>query len=361
MLGANLLRTTQQASFGESTVILGGSDIALNDPDLIWAYAFEGGIGSRYPQPASTGSIKNVKSIRFSSTKKAFVVGLNGSPWVVAMRWSGIDGFGTIYANPTTPVIPSGTTGVTYSVCFTADNSCVIIGTNIAPRLHAYTWSDDDGWGTKFSDPAVAVGTTLNQCALHPDDNVVFCGVVSAPRVMAYAFDKVTGFGTRYSNPSVILANSVVGIDVHPSGSAVAVRQSATTNGFFAYSWSTSGWGSAYTSAVGAGLGGYMRFSPNGNVVACGTAVSPFVEAYPFDLTSGYGTKYSNPTEVPTSTSGQYVAWTPDGSAIAALNTISGSGSAHVYAWDDVSGFGGRYAWSDGASAPRGMKAVDIK
>ena len=76
-----------------------------------------------------------------------------------------------------------------------------------------------------------------------------------------------------------------------------------------AYPWS-SGFGSKYsnpsTLPTGTGLG--VAFSPDGNDIAVGHSGSPYITAYPWS--SGFGSKYSNPSTLPAST-GNDVAFSP--------------------------------------------------
>lgn len=68
-----------------------------------------------------------------------------------------------------------------------------------------------------------------------------------------------------------------------------------------AYPWSSSGFGTKYanptTLPTGTGFG--VAFSPDGSAIAIAHTASPFVSAYPWSG-SGFGTKYANPTTLPT-------------------------------------------------------------
>jgi hypothetical protein len=47
------------------------------------------------------------------------------------------------------------------------------------------------------------------------------------------------------------------------------------------------------------GLGASVAFSPNNDAIAVAHLTTPFVSTYPWSG-SGFGTKYSNPTTLPT-------------------------------------------------------------
>ncbi len=57
-----------------------------------------------------------------------------------------------------------------------------------------------------------------------------------------------------------------------------------------------------------AGSGDGIAFSPSGSDVGIAHATTPFVSIYPWS-SGGYGTKYANPTTLPTS-AGQAIAFT---------------------------------------------------
>ena len=81
-------------------------------------------------------------------------------------------------------------------------------------------------------------------------------------------------------------------------------------------------------------------------VIAVGHDNSPYVSVYPWD--AGFGTKYSNPSTLPTGI-GYGVAFSPDGTVLAVAHGTSPYIS--VYSWD--AGFGTKY--SDPSTLPTGI------
>ena len=86
-------------------------------------------------------------------------------------------------------------------------------------------------------------------------------------------------------------------------------------------------------------IGGYF------GDIAVSHATSPYISVYPWS--SGFGTKYSNPSTLPTG-NGRGVAFSPDGADIAVAHDTSPYIS--VYPWS--SGFGTKY--SDPSTLPTG-------
>ena len=89
--------------------------------------------------------------------------------------------------------------------------------------------------------------------------------------------------------------------------------------------------------------------SGTGNTIAIAHASSPFVSAYPWSSSTGFGTKYADPsTAIPNT--GWAVAFHPSGDAIAIAHDSSPFVSA--YPWSNSTGFGTKYA--DPSTLPTG-------
>jgi hypothetical protein len=78
-----------------------------------------------------------------------------------------------------------------------------------------------------------------------------------------------------------------------------------------------------------------VAYNPAGDVVAVAFVSSPFIYAYPW--ASGYGTRYANPSTLPSFT-GASVTFNSVGTAIA----VGSQTPIGVYPWS--SGFGAKYA-----------------
>jgi hypothetical protein len=78
-----------------------------------------------------------------------------------------------------------------------------------------------------------------------------------------------------------------------------------------AYPWSsTTGFGTTFANpaTLPTGTGNVVAFSPVGDAIAVGHATTPFITAYPWSG-SGFGTKFANPATLPTG-AGRNVAFT---------------------------------------------------
>jgi len=89
---------------------------------------------------------------------------------------------------------------------------------------------------------------------------------------------------------------------------------------------------------------GYLRnvtFSPSDDVLFIGSYDSPYIHAYEWNNSSGFGAKYSNPSTLPTGGSALQVH--PSGNAVIVSSETQGSISSpriYVYPWNYSTGFG---------------------
>jgi WD40 repeat protein len=222
------------------------------------------------------------------------------SPGVYAWPWIDGVGFGTRYADPSTPL----TSNQVWSVCAHPSGKAIALATRSAPYLQAYAYTPGVGWGTKYSDPT---GMTA-QCyaaAFSPSGNAILASQISGgPR--GYAWSNTTGFGATIS--SGVGQNGGYEPCFHPSGSAVVI-------GTRVYNWSdTTGVGTVIGKTISVN-GYWSSFNPAGTVLFSPAYTNPI--AYPFSVSTGAGTEYSS-TGFPSGGSYGYACAksNPDGTAV---------------------------------------------
>lgn len=173
---------------------------------------------------------------------------------------------------------------------------------------------------------------------------VVFAALRDSPGIAAYPWTSGSGFGTKYANPATPLSCLIeVGIDVTAQKDAVAVTSGGQYQPFVeAYKWnSATGFGTKFANpSVAPASQGYatncIKFNPAGTVVVVGTNQNPYIAAYEWNSTTGFGAKYSNPgTTSPQSIDS--LAWSPAGDAI----VVGGQNSSNI-------AFISAYQWSNG-------------
>jgi hypothetical protein len=207
-----------------------------------------------------------------------------------------------------------------------------------------YNWSAS-GFGSKIADPASGP-VASQQMAFSPDGNYIALGTGAG--IVAYPWSS-SGFGTRYSDATFSASggNAVggVGLTFSPASDAIAAALASTSPDTFVnvFAWSSSGFGSRYSSPSSSllGDGRGVAFSPSGDAIAVAHGSSPFVSVYPWSSATGFGTKYSNPSSSPGS-AGNNVTFSPSGDVIAVVTFNAPYISA--YQWSSASGFGTRYS-----------------
>lgn len=145
-----------------------------------------------------------------------------------------------------------------------------------------------------------------------------------------------------------MVATALIASTPNPTASA-AILTHTTTPFVTAYNWTYSGgFGSKYnnpgTLPAGNGRNG-LAANRSRSVVAVGFAGTPYVNAYPWDKNSGWGTKYSDMASPPgistANTNG--LSFSPDEKAIC-VAANNNSPYVWAYPWSNASGWGTRFS-----------------
>ena len=126
-----------------------------------------------------------------------------------------------------------------------------------------------------------------------------------------------------------------------------------TTPFVSAYPWTVSGgFGTKYSNPTTLPVANArgVAFNPAGTSIAVAHFTSPFVSAYPWNVSTGFGTKYTDPATLPTG-DGTGVTFNPAGTSIAVTHEISPYVTA--YPWNVSTGFGTKY--TNPATLPTGI------
>lgn len=237
-------------------------------------------------------------------------------------------GYGTKYANPASNT--GGTTSTYPSPHPTGD--FVAIGSDGAPFVYAYAWSDSTGFGTQFAAPADLSGINFRQnaSAYSNDGDAVVFGGSSSSRPAAWAWS-AAGFGTRF--PSTF-ATAPQEIRFSPNGDYLATAGQSPIR---VYEWSAAGFGSSYIPAVPTGTNGFgCRWNTDESVVA---ATDNGLHAWEWSA-AGFGTKYADPS--PGALSSRSVVWNANDEAVLSAGNAAPI-SLQAWAWSPA-GFGTGYA-----------------
>jgi hypothetical protein len=182
------------------------------------------------------------------------------------------------------------------SVSYNSVSPAVAVGNAASPYIDAYPWSDSTGFGTRYSNPATIPTGYAEAVKFNNAGNVLGSAHATTPFLSFYNWS--SGFGTRFSNPATLpeASSAIESIGFNPSDSAVVLPYSSFTSPYIAaYPWSNStGFGTRYSSP--ATLPGYLcedvHFSSDGLYVSVASRDTTGVVVY--NWSSGFGTKVAN-------------------------------------------------------------------
>lgn len=326
----------------------------------------------------------------------------NSSPYITVYPFTRATGFGTKYSNPLNTPFGFNGSSVTGGVNFTSDGTLLSVsqynGQAGIAGIVIFNWSKSGGFtssstyltfsgnGSAFYEPGGAITSFPSEYGYNW--NYILC-TYSGQIWRAHAANgsyinntnlKSTGIGSAFTDIKfnftrtyvlAIVNNQYIRAypwtdnwvytavnlgtpleatsqgtgwsygDWHPSNLVVAVGKGFTTAGLRAINFG-GGWGTTINDASSpmTNLTG-VKFSASGKTVFTSSTSSPYIEAYSFNQTTGFGAKFSNPSTLPGAACYDVsVAKTNDLVAVAS----SSSPYVHVYPWNDSTGFGTKYS-----------------
>jgi len=271
------------------------------DAPLVSAYAFsEGSLGAKYSNPSSLPSGSSATGLAFSNSGNFVSLASNtSSNNFYTYQWSDSSGFGTKYT--------SNFLGGQEAKGIAWSNTDNWIGT-VSNRAKVIKWTGS-GYGTE-EDTAVNVSTQYRVSWNSAGDHVMFSAATASAtqRLLIYTWDDVTGLGTNVS-PS--FSFNAYDAQFSPDDKAIVVA----TNTYpyvkaFAWDNATSTLGSelSNTAPPASAVGTNVAFNTAGDVVFLGVNNAKLMNAYEFDSTTGFGSKYADPVLTGFPTSGPHAA-----------------------------------------------------
>jgi hypothetical protein len=273
-------------------------------------------------------------------------------PYIASYSW-GPNGFRNNYKNPfdSTPSI-----GVPQRLVISPNEDNVAIVGTVSPYVRVYPWSSS-GFGNAYANPAtVPVGEVRGVTWNNAQNVLALVGSsgVANTRQNVYAWSG-SGFGTRFANPAVAVQGTGRGVVFTPNDDAIIfATQSAPY--VEAYAWNnTTGYGSKFANASGSAQSpNEMTISPNGNYIAVAHTNTPFVSVWSFSPSTGWGSKFSNPATLPAGQAWD-VKFNHAGTALAVAH--DNTPYCTVYPWS-ASGFGTAYSSAGKTLVPRNGLSV---
>lgn len=262
----------------------------------------------------------------------------SSSPYIHAWPFSS-SGLGTKFSDPAT--LPTNRCS---GAAWNPNQTVLGVAGSQSNGSMAWAWSGS-GFGSKYSDPATS-DNSWRAVVFHPNNDVIFFTRDSSfgNGIHAYQWNDSTGFGTKYSDPaSTIAAGGLPSVAVSPSGNSVAITSDSGFGSPFvkAYPWAYStGFGTTFSNPATAPSGRCrgVCFSNANDYIGVSSEDSPYILVYPWSDSTGFGSKYSNPATLPSSGHGG-ITFSKDDDAV----IISGNNGIEAYAWSS-GGFGTKYS-----------------
>lgn len=286
----------------DGAVVFANSSQSSSTSVRSFKFTETGGFGTQHT--ASVSLSGNALSVAMHPSGTFVAVGVSGnSPYVQVFNYTKASGFGTALSNPQS--LPNGTVvDADYNQAGTILALCE--GNTQNPYMSVYRVNSNGTLGAKFSNPQFNYGSPGKGIAIDADSYGLFQSMGSVYHTNNYdlAGTTATGFGTYRT---LDLTQQVVTVPER----SLAVTNTSTT-GFKSYAIcnSSSPYVKAYKySATSNGLTfstGYsnpqvgisgqvsgVTFAPNDNAIFCASQSSPFLVAYAWTVTGGFGTRFT--------------------------------------------------------------------
>ena len=306
-------------------------------PVFVYEWLPDSGFGTRLSDGANTTGQNGIDTMASTSDGNFLGAASGSSPFIHLFSISGA-GIGTKFSNPSS--LPQG---AGRQVNFTPKGDTIGLGHQTSPYISAYPVSSS-GFGTRYANPSTLINATSSAAAWTPAGNEIVVSMGNAPRYSIYNWSS-TGFGTRQTNsysessfaPYAALWSSDGSKMISTTGTAglygPVILTHSVGNGF-------SSLGTAASQISGGGYGSRMNLKENAVVI--GHSTTPYMSAYQWSNSSGFGTKYANPATLLTNYAST-LCFTPSGTDVVGAVTMNPPGVA-AYKWTDGGGFGTKYS-----------------
>lgn len=229
-------------------------------------------------------------------------------------------------------------------------NQYIGLATNTSPFVSVFKWSN--GFATRYADPATPASNSANASTtvdFSPNGDALSIGGGGSPNVWKFSDD---GLGTKYAIPSPNVGGSRIKFD--KTGSSIHIGHTGFPY-MHAYAWSYSeGFGTKYANPTNppANTGSQQQvftlsFTNGGDVLVFGALSSPNLAAHGWSSSTGYGTYYGSVVAGTSTLVTGLVSSISANNAILVGHTVSSASSntnSRMSAWQWSGGWGTRYA-----------------
>lgn len=313
------------------TVLLMGSSLT----PFIYAYRVSSlGWGAKFSDPATLPTGR-VRAIAVSPDKKYIALGLDVSPFLIAYEWSNINGFVSKVADPAT-----APTSSVRSLEFTPAGDAIIYVTTNTPFQGAHRWTGT-GFGTVYTAPSVQGTVTPSRISISPTGLSFVMTNSTTPYIYGRRWDSSTGFGTVYANPATALGNISDPVTFSFDGGAVGFGN-GSTNTSGAYHWTdASGFGTKYVNQTITSPVNAAKFTKSNMIYAGNQTSNTGIAVFRWNDSTGFtGQQFFPPTITPTPASTTYHVAMNDDETLIAMNYFNTTPWVQMWPFNNTTGFG---------------------
>lgn len=163
---------------------------------------------------------------------------------------------------------------------------------------------------------------------------VIAMGFLNSPYFAAWTWNSSTGVVSQFGNATSAGTVNAIEVLFSPDGKAFLASQEYVK----VYPFSSRGFGTKLADNTSVSGLNKAEISPDGNFYLTGQVNTPFIQAWNFSSSSGFGSKLSNPTSL-ISAQARSIKFSADGLTVAVSTSVSPY--AHLYAWSSA-GFGAK-------------------
>ena len=284
------------------SVVFANSSQNANTSVRSFNFTETGGFGTQHT--ASVSLSGNAYAVAMHPSGTFVAVGVSGSsPYVQVFNYTKESGFGTALSNPQS--LPNGVViDADYNQAGTILALCE--GNTQYPYMSVYRVNSNGTLGTKFTSPSFGYGSPGKGIAIDADSYGLFQSMGSVYHTNNY---DLGGTGATYlgTDRTLDLTQEVVTVPER----SIAVTKTSTTGTksyaignssnpyVVAYSYSADSnglnWGTKYNNPQ-VGISGNtfgVTFAPNDDAIFCATQSSPYLVAYTWTTTGGFGTRFT--------------------------------------------------------------------
>lgn len=287
----------------EGAVVFANSSQSSSTSVRSFKFTETGGFGTQHT--ASVSLSGNAYAVAMHPSGTFVAVGVSGSsPYVQVFNYTKESGFGTALSNPQS--LPNGTVvDADYNQAGTILALCE--GNTQFPYMSVYRVNSNGTLGAKFASPQFGYGSPGKGIAIDADSYGLFQSMGSVYHTNNYdlAGTAATGLGTYRT---LDLGQQVVTV---PERSLAVTKTSTTGTKSYAICNSSSPYVVAYSytatsnglsfsqtkySDPQVGISGQtsgVTFAPNDDAIFCATQSSPYLVAYTWTTTGGFGTRFT--------------------------------------------------------------------